>query len=137
MKGSSNDLALAYQHGVAIGRRQYFHAFSGAHDLRCADKYHLQRFVSQFGLGLADGAVNLPAISIATDTNVHGFQGLLRRVLDMAGQQYGASAGAESRFGGNEITQLFQKTALGQKIQKCADRKSTRLNSSHIPLSRM
>src|SRR5690349_1383647 len=77
MKGRSHDFSLPYQHRIAAVGSQYLNAFPGAYDLRRADEYHLQRFVSQFALGLANGTVNLPAISIAPDTNVHCLQGLL------------------------------------------------------------
>src|SRR5579871_4211251 len=120
MESCRHDFALANQDRIAILAGQYLYIFAGGSDLRRANKHHLQRLVSQSGSTFANRTVNLPAIGIATNTNVQCSQGLLWRVFHLPGQQDRARTGAQCWLGAHKIPQLFQETVLSQKIQKSA-----------------
>jgi hypothetical protein len=120
VEGRSHDFALAHQHWITTSSGQNFNSFSSPDNLRCANKDHLEWLVAQFGLRFMDRTVNLSSVGVPTDTYVHYVKGFLRRVLNMLGQQDSTGACPERRLGRNEVAQLFQKSALGQKIQKGA-----------------
>ena len=139
MEGGGQDPALAHQDGDVAFARQHFHARAQPLKPGGADENHLQRLFPQPGLAEADGAFRLPPVGVAPDANVQRPQTGLRRILHLLRQKDGAGAGAEGRLGVNELTELFQEAALLQELQEGGglDRKSTRLNSSHIQKSRM
>src|SRR5229473_1040452 len=120
MEGCGQNLALTDQHRITADRGQNFHPFPGTNNFRRSNEHHLQWLLPQLALGFANRTVNLAAVGVAADTDVHYVQRFLRGILYMLSQQDGTGTGAERWLRRNEIAQLFQKAAFGQKVQKRA-----------------
>src|SRR5262249_62077317 len=88
------------------------------HNLRGADKNHLQWRGSQAGLAFADGTVNLTAVSVALYADIQRAQGHLRRILNFFGQKNGPGACAECGLGAHEVTQLLEEAVFLKKVQE-------------------
>src|SRR5712671_1048563 len=120
MEGCGQNLALADQHRITADRGQNFHPFPGTNNFRRSNEHHLQWLLPQLALGFANRTVNLAAVGVAPNADVHYIERLLRRVLYMPGQQDSPGAGPERWLGRDKVTQLFQETTLSQKVQKRA-----------------
>src|SRR5882672_8063031 len=117
MKGRGQNLALTHQYRITIGHSQNFHGFSSTNDLGRTNKDHFERLLPKLAVGFANRTIDLASVGIAADTYVHYVQRFLRGILYMLSQQDGTGTGAERWLRRNEIAQLFQKAAFGQKVQ--------------------
>src|SRR5882724_3838255 len=120
MEGCGQNLALADQYRITADRGQNFHPFPGTNNFRRSNEHHLQWLLPQLALSFANRTVNLAAVGVAPNADVHYVEGLLRRILNVFGQQDGAGAGPERWLGKDKVTQLFQEATLSQKVQKRA-----------------
>src|SRR5580658_2655225 len=91
----------------------YFNFATDAFNFWRADENHFRRLVQKFTL--ANGALHLPAVSIASNGNVENAQAALLRVLDFLGQKNRACAGAECGLHAHELLQLVE-TLLTQEL---------------------
>ena len=97
MKGGGEHIALAYQHGIALVRTQYFHSRSDLQNPRSPNEDTLY-FATANQLDLVYEAIDLPPVGIAFDFNVDQVQRWLARPGHFPGQEYGAGAGAKNRL---------------------------------------
>src|SRR5215469_316173 len=120
MERRSHQISLAYQHGIVTFTSQDFNLASDMGDLGCANEYGLQRLATERPLELANKAVDLPAIGVALNRDVHHAEALLRGVTDFGSQKDCARTGSESRARAHELCELLQKAGLLKVPQKCA-----------------
>src|SRR6266853_758439 len=104
MEGRCQCLALAHQHGIFAFGCDYFYSRTRAFNFGSANEDHLNRLIEK--APLADGAVDLPAIGIATYGNVERAQASLLWVLDFGREQDASGAGSEGRLQAHKIFQF-------------------------------
>src|SRR2546430_1459327 len=115
MEGGSHDSSLPHGHGIAALGGNDFHVRSDPFNFGGTDENHLEWRVSQFAG--ADGAIDLAAVSIASNADVERSQSHLPWIFHFVGQQNSAGAGTKSRFKANELFQLM-KSGFPQQVQK-------------------
>lgn len=112
-------------HGVGAFGGENFDAFTDVRDFRSTDEDHFQRRLGKLAVEiakkfpLADGAVELPSIGIATDADVEGAETSLRGILHFFGQKDCAGAGTESGLKPDEMLELFE-SGLTEKLEEGA-----------------
>ena len=108
MKRRRQVAALLHQHRVAVVARQDAHAAPDPPDDRRADEDRLQSARPRRA-ELRHAAVQLPAVGVALDVDIHQAEALLVGVRDPAGQQDGAGAGAEDGPARAELAQRLEQ----------------------------
>jgi hypothetical protein len=116
---------LPDRHGVGALGGKDFDAFSDVRNFGSTDEDHFQRRLGEPVVEVAkkfpfaDGAVELPSISIATDADIEGAETGLRRILHFFGQKDCASARTESGLKPDEMFKLFE-SGLAEKLEEGA-----------------
>src|ERR1700722_5687354 len=108
MEGGRKEFALPNQNGKTISFPQYLNPLADTGNARGTDVHHLEWSPGQPGFARLDSTVNLPAVGIAFNADIHYGQTLLGRMRDVAGQQNTAGTSAEDRL-------LLHKTLQGLK----------------------
>src|ERR1700747_3153535 len=101
MEGRCQGLALAHQHGVLAFGCDYLHPRTGAFNFGSANEDHLYWLIEK--ATLTDGAVDLPAIGIATYGDVEPPQASLLWVLNLGREQDASGAGPEGWFQADKV----------------------------------
>src|SRR5208282_4197559 len=101
---------------LAFGR-DHFDAFAHAFDLRSADEHHFDGTVKKSAL--ADGAVDLPSVSIAAYGDVERAEAGLFGILYFCRQQDASRARAKRRLHSHEIPQLCE-SVFTKQLEKCS-----------------
>src|SRR5215813_9247148 len=104
MKRRDQAIPLFYQHWITIISGKHFGLWTDAANNRSADEDGFQfsrrspllEFIG--GVDLHYAAIDLAAVSIAFDSDIHQAEALLRRAGNLVRHQDGAGAGAEHRF---------------------------------------
>jgi hypothetical protein len=115
MESGSHHSSLPDGDRIGALGSNHLHVRSYALNFWCADENHLQWRVSQFAS--ANGAVDLTAVGIATNTDIENTQSHLFWIFHFVGQQNSAGASTKSRFDANKLLQLF-KSLFAQQVQK-------------------
>src|SRR5208282_1013831 len=98
-------------------RRDHFDAFANAFDFRSADEDHFDGTVKKSAF--ADGAVDLPSVSIAAHGDVERAQAGLLWILYFCRQQDASRARAKRRLRSHEIPQL-RESVFTEQLEKCS-----------------
>jgi hypothetical protein len=112
-------------HGVGAFGGEDFDAFSDVRNLRSTDEDHFQRRLGKLAVEIAkkfpfaDGAVELPSISIAPDADIEGAETGLRGILHFFGKKDCAGARTESGLKPNEMLEFFESD-LTEKLEEGA-----------------
>ena len=117
MKGRGEKISLANENRKLVAGGKRFDPGTGSSDAGGADKDHFEGATFKFGGGSKDGGVDLPAVGVALDRDVKGFEGLLYGVLDVFGEKDCAGAGAEGGRGLDEGLQSVEEVVALEKLE--------------------
>ena len=125
MERGGHGASLPHYHGVSAFGCDHFNAVANVRNFRGSDENHLQGRLIELAIQITqqlpfpDRAVDLASVSVTADPDVERAEPGLWRILDFAGQQDCAGAGAESRFEANELLELL-KTSGAEKFEEGA-----------------
>src|SRR5271157_133207 len=123
MEGRDEMAALFDQDGVAVVAGEDADGGTGAPDDGSADEHSFHLTGSgareEFGLGfdLGDAAIDLAAVGVAFDVDIHKAQALLGGAGDFIGNEDGAGAGAEDGFAGAELGHGIEEAVEAQELE--------------------
>src|SRR5579871_502463 len=95
MKRRSQMTTLLHQNRIILVSSPHFGRWTGALDDRRSDENRFQVLVEAFRMESCNAAVQLPAIAVTLNADVHQPQGFLHRIADVGRQQDGARPGTE------------------------------------------
>src|SRR5579872_3552600 len=122
MERRGHRLSLTHNNRVLPFRGEHFHARSHFFNLRRTDEYHLNRRLlpaTIAKLTFANGAIDLPSVSIASDSNVQRSESSLLRILNILCQQDRSRTCPKCRLQAHEFLQLLE-TFFPEKFQERA-----------------
>jgi hypothetical protein len=106
VEGGGKDVAVLDKDGLALVFGEDRNSLPDFFDDGAADKNHFERLVGEGARAEENVARELATVTVAQNGHVEEFEGVLRGIFDVSGEQNGARAGAEDSV-------LFRKFADG------------------------
>jgi len=117
MERCGEDAAVLYKDGLAFVLRENGNTLPDFFDDRPANKNHFEWIFAEGARAEENVAGELAAVTIAENGHVEELQGILRRVLDLRGEENGARAGAENGVFPGEIADSVEEALFLEKLQ--------------------
>src|SRR5215831_10672366 len=117
MERCGHSFALAHNNRIAACGAQHLDLRSQARELGRSNENHLDGSTAEHSL--ANRAIDLPTVGVATNTDVKSSEAALVRIFHFFCQKNCARARAKRRFHANEIPQLLEP-GFAEKLKEGA-----------------